>query len=231
MRRWLLAGAAAIGLGLIGWLGYATWFARAPEQAAVPTAGTTALDQAAGVSNVETIDVAPTTDLTKGTTPMAQRVAVIGLLNKRNGAARDITLKPGEAVRVGDVVVRLRACEQTAPWEVEHYTGAFVQLDVEQIDRSWRRVFSGWLFKERPSLNVVQHPIYDVWTKSCAMIFPSGGADTVASPDGKPIRSSAPKSPEAGNAAAPADGPPAAPAGAPSAPSTAPATAGPNNPR
>src|SRR3546814_14093381 len=50
-------------------------------------------------------------------TPMAERVAVIGLLNKRNGLTRDLTLKPGEALRVNNVVVRLRACETTAPWE------------------------------------------------------------------------------------------------------------------
>ena len=39
-------------------------------------------------------------------------------------------------------------------------------------DELWRRVFSGWLFKESPSLNVVEHPIYDVWTKDCAMNHP-----------------------------------------------------------
>src|SRR3546814_14368204 len=76
-----------------------------------------------------------------GATPMAQRVAVLGLLNKRNGESRDITLKPGQAVRVGDGIVRLRACEETASWEQAHYTGAFVQLDVRQPDQSWRRVF------------------------------------------------------------------------------------------
>ena len=30
-----------------------------------------------------------------GVTPMAERVAVIGLLNKRNGLTRDLTMKPG----------------------------------------------------------------------------------------------------------------------------------------
>ena len=48
-------------------------------------------------------------------TPMAQRVAVLGLLNKRNGIVRDLTLKPGQAMRVKDVTIRLRACESTAP--------------------------------------------------------------------------------------------------------------------
>src|SRR3546814_2905238 len=81
-------------------------------------------------SDVCSSDLTPRTAVSEaGATPMAQRVAVLGLLNKRNGESRDITLKPGQAVRVGDVIVRLRACEETASWEQAHYTGAFVQLD------------------------------------------------------------------------------------------------------
>ncbi|HEX7876801.1 MAG TPA: DUF2155 domain-containing protein, partial [Sphingobium sp.] len=63
-------------------------------------------------------------------TPMAERVAVIGLLNKRNGITTDLTMKPGDALRVGDAIVRLQACETSAPWENVQETGAFVQLDV-----------------------------------------------------------------------------------------------------
>jgi hypothetical protein len=48
-------------------------------------------------------------------TPMAERVAVIGLLNKRNGQTRDIELKPGEAIRFDKVVVRLRAYLKKIP--------------------------------------------------------------------------------------------------------------------
>lgn len=138
-------------------------------------------------------------------TPMAQRVAVIGLLNKRNGLTNDLTMKPGQALRVGAAIVRLRACEATAPWEDPAETGAFVQLDVQETrDNKWHRVFSGWLFKERPDRNVVQHPIYDVWVKSCAMIWPETGPATVKASDGgkspsgdSPKRSSAKKSPAA----------------------------------
>ena len=113
-------------------------------------------------------------------TPMAERVAVIGLLNKRNGITTDLTMKPGDALRVGDAIVRLQACETTAPWENVKETGAFVQLDVRSTaDNKWRRNFSGWLFKERPDRNVVQHPIYDVWVRSCTMSWPESGPDTV----------------------------------------------------
>jgi hypothetical protein len=113
-------------------------------------------------------------------TPMNERVAVIGLLNKRNGLTRDLKMKPGEALRVGDAIVRLQACETSAPWENMTETGAFVQLDVRSnADGKWRRNFSGWLFKERPERNVVQHPIYDVWVKSCTMEWPETGPDTI----------------------------------------------------
>jgi len=109
-----------------------------------------------------------------GVTPMAQRVAVLGILNKRNGIVQDIALHPGQSARWKDVIVRLRACETTAPWEDEKLTGAFVQVDIQQPDKRWNRVFSGWLYKESPSLNVVEHPIYDVWPKSCEMTYPAG---------------------------------------------------------
>ena len=122
--------------------------------------------------------VAPEPPPVKALTPMAERVATIGLLNKRNGLWRDLTMKPGQAVRIGDVVVRLKACETTAPWEPEAYTGAFVQLIVLGSDEKWRKVFSGWLYKESPSLNVVEHPIYDVWAKACTMRHPDTGPDT-----------------------------------------------------
>jgi hypothetical protein len=132
-------------------------------------------------------------------TPMKDRVAVLGLLNKRNGEAREFKLKPGQAVRIGDVIVRLRACDKTAPWEADQLTGAFVQLDVLELDKKWHRVHSGWLFAERPALNVVQHPIYDVWPKSCAMTFRDSGPDTVPAPaaggSGSGNASSAKKSP------------------------------------
>ncbi len=164
-------------------------------------------DSAGPEAEVVAVDAGPTASVS-GVTPMAERVAVLGLLNKRNGVARDLTLKPGQAVRAGDVIVRLRACEKTAPWETDQLTGAFAQVDIRGTDGKFTRAFSGWLYKERPALNVVQHPIYDVWVKSCAMTFPDTGGEVVggSTPDA-PKRSSAPKSAETDAAPAPAASP------------------------
>jgi hypothetical protein len=178
MMRWLAAAVLAVGLGLAAWFGWRAWHPAAPAPAAVqavPVPG------AAVATDIETV-ASGENALPTGGTPMGQRIAVIGLLNKRNGVSREVTLKPGQATRLGDVVIRLDACERTAPWEQETLTGAFVQLTVRGVDGRWRRAFSGWLFKERPALNVVEHPVYDVWTKSCTMSWPETGPDTTVLP-------------------------------------------------
>lgn len=157
-------------------------------------------------------------------TPMAERVATLGFLNKRNNLSRDINLKPGESLRIGNAIVRLSACERTAPWETDPEEGAFVQLFVNERragedETKWRTVFSGWLFRNSPSLNVVEHPIYDVWVKKCDMRFPgeeesppkSGDDNKTAKPSGSarksepaPAEAPAPE-PAAEEAPAPAD--------------------------
>lgn len=135
-------------------------------------------------------------------TPIKDRVATLGFLNKRNNITQDVVLKSGESRRIGNAIVKLATCEKTAPWEDPPETGAFVQLFVEEratTDQplAWRKVFSGWLFRNSPSLNVVEHPVYDVWVKDCAMSFP-GEEEPVdperkaANPAGRPSAAASP---------------------------------------
>jgi hypothetical protein len=137
-------------------------------------------------------------------TPMAERIAVLGILNKRNGDTRNLELKPGQYIRMGKVEVRLRACEKTAPWETYPDEGAFVQLVVFERPAgntekpSWRQVFSGWLFKNNPAANVIQHPIYDVWVKECKMSFP--GDEETPEPRGEPAEPDSPAAKKPSNA-------------------------------
>jgi len=149
-------------------------------------------------------------------TPMKDRVATLGLLNKRNNLSQDVTMKPGETRRIGNVVLKLAACERTLPWEKPAEEGAFVQVFVEdratpQEPLAWHKIFSGWLFRNSPALNVVQHPVYDVWVKKCAMSFPG----EEESPSDSASASNAPKA--AGSAKASP-----APAASPSAPAVTP---------
>jgi hypothetical protein len=183
-RRWLVGG----GLGLLA------------IAAAAPAIQDAVTDP--GVEPIVAEESAPKRVAEiKAATPMAERVATIGILNKRNGLSRNLQLTPGQGVRINDIIVKLRACDQTEPWEKDQLTGAFVQMIVLGSDEKWRRMFSGWLFKETPSLNVVEHPVYDVWVKACTMRHPDVGPNTVVMSTGDsgdtPTRSRARKSPEA----------------------------------
>lgn len=168
LLRLAFAGAAAIAL--------AACSGEAPE----PEAEATEIPEA--------LAEAPAIDPTVGDqigTPMAERMAVLGVVNKRNNISREVEMKPGESRRLDDLILKLAACERSAPWEDPPETGAFVQVFVQErpdadSDSQWRRAFSGWLFKNSPGLNVVEHPIYDVWVKDCAMNFP-GEEEAVSS--------------------------------------------------
>ncbi len=137
-------------------------------------------------------------------TPMAERIATIGLLNKRNNVSQDLIMKPGESRRLGNVIIRMAACERTPIWELPNETAAFVQVLVRDTggEKAWRKVFSGWLFKRSPSLNVVEHPIYDVWVKDCAMSFPGEEKPVASASAASPAASSAAVAPPAAEPAA-----------------------------
>lgn len=149
-------------------------------------------------------------------TPNKDRVVTLGVLNKRNNITRELVMKPGEARRMGNLVVKVATCEKTLPWERPQEEGAFIQIFVEdrrtsQEKLAWHKVFSGWLFKNSPALNVVEHPVYDVWVKACAMSFP--GQD--ASPAAAASPRSAANASGSSSTSAPAPTPESAPAPSP----------------
>lgn len=199
--------AALIGGGIYGWTRFGDRLTQSSQPQVQPRAAARA-------------PARPPVQIASGdATPMAERVATIALLNKRNGETRDLEMKPGESRRIGDAIIRLSACERTAPWEPVPETGAFVQLLVQDretrsSDPVWKRVFSGCVFKESPSLNVVEHPIYDVWVKNCAMAFP--GEEAPVASDAAPA--SRPAASPPANAENPATSPESEPA--PATPST-----------
>lgn len=139
-------------------------------------------------------------------TPVKDRIGTVALLNKRNDLLTELKLKTGESRRVGNVVIKLATCERSLPWERPSEIGAFVQVFIEERAKTdeklqWHKVFSGWLFKNSPSLNTVEHPVYDVWVKDCAMKFPgeedeaSAAASSAAKPSGSasPAATASPK--------------------------------------
>lgn len=132
-------------------------------------------------------------------TPMAERVVTLSALNKRSGRSETFTARPGEQVGFDALTVRVRACETTRPEEPK-LTGVFLQIDERLRSGSARRLYSGWMYAESPSLHPLEHALYDVWVRSCTMRFPAIGPDTVVAGKAPKTESSAKKSPVAPSA-------------------------------
>jgi hypothetical protein len=130
-------------------------------------------------------------------TPVKDRVATLGFLNKRNNITQDIVLRSGEASASATPSCALppaSAPRLGRPGRNRRLRAAFREERATTEQKlTWHKVFSGWLFKNSPSLNVVEHPVYDVWVKDCAMKFPRRGrrscrraaAEEAAKPAGK----------------------------------------------
>lgn len=87
-------------------------------------------------------------------------------LDKITGRTITFDVYIDETVQFGALQVTPRVC-YTAGEEMEPRTDSFVEVDEITLDRTIRRIFSGWMFAESPGLNAVEHAVYDVWLKGC----------------------------------------------------------------
>ncbi|MBV7257546.1 DUF2155 domain-containing protein [Pacificimonas sp. WHA3] len=119
-------------------------------------------------------------DARSGTTPMAERTVIIGVLDKASQATETIETNPGKTVSYRGLTIAVRACEATPPWAAQKFVGGFLQVDyTPRRGADPARVFSGWLYANTPSLNSFDHPNYDVWVSACKMDWPETGPDTI----------------------------------------------------
>ena len=93
-------------------------------------------------------------------------VAVFSGLDKITGRITTFDVYIDETVQFGALQVTPRVC-YTSPEGEPAKTDAFVQVDEITLKREIRQIFSGWMFADSPGLNAVEHPVYDVWLKSC----------------------------------------------------------------
>jgi hypothetical protein len=93
-------------------------------------------------------------------------VAEFAGIDKITGRIINFDVYIDETVQFGALQVTPRVCYSRSKDE-EPKTDSFVEVDEITLDRKIRRIFTGWMFAESPGLNAVEHPVYDVWLKSC----------------------------------------------------------------
>jgi len=135
--------------------------------------GNGTVDFAAPTRPLTVADAAPGKDGIK-------RAIVLRALDKISGQAVNIFAPVGVPVKFATLTITARYCYSTPPIETPETT-AFVQIDDRRPDAPAKHVFSGWMLASSPSLNPLDHPLYDVWVISCKTNQPGQVAPTVAS--------------------------------------------------
>ncbi|UOM36920.1 DUF2155 domain-containing protein [Acuticoccus sp. I52.16.1] len=100
--------------------------------------------------------------------PIENPVAVFSGLDKVTGRIISFDVYINETVQFGALRVTPRTCQTQPPTE-EPNTVVFAEVDEITLDSRIRRIFTGWMFAASPGLNAVEHPVYDVWLKDCAL--------------------------------------------------------------
>jgi hypothetical protein len=95
-----------------------------------------------------------------------KRLVVLKGLDKITGRAVNIYAPIGIPVKYASLTITARYCYSTPQIETPETT-AFIQIVDDRPDQPERKAFSGWMLASSPSLNGMQHPIYDVWVISC----------------------------------------------------------------
>ena len=77
-----------------------------------------------------------------------------------------------QPVRYGNLVFTVRDCETTTADEPAQDAVAYVEVQSQAPNPSGnspslKQVFKGWMFADSPSVNPMQHPVYDAWLIAC----------------------------------------------------------------
>ena len=88
-------------------------------------------------------------------------------LDKITAKTNEIKIKLGEKYNLGILEIKAVKCGETKSLNLPDHV-AYIQVK-DNSDKSNEKVFifNGWTFASNPSLNPIDHAIYDIWLVEC----------------------------------------------------------------
>lgn len=113
---------------------------------------------------------------------IANPIAVFDGLDKVTATITTFEVPIDGVGRFGALTIVPRVCYTRPPTEPPKTT-TFVEIDEQQLSGASRRIFTGWMFASSPGISGVEHPVYDVWLKTCKTSpGPAAGGSSKKSP-------------------------------------------------
>lgn len=91
-----------------------------------------------------------------------RETAVVRMMNKDAGKVQEYTIPVGHGIQLEKLFIAVRSCMQSDPFQAENYF-AFVEIS----ENSKGKIFGGWMNRNEPGQNPLQHSDYDVWLVRC----------------------------------------------------------------
>jgi hypothetical protein len=92
--------------------------------------------------------------------------AVFAGLDKITGRIISFEVAINETVQFGSLQITPRICFSRPTTEAPQ-TDAFAEVDEVNADKTYQRIFSGWMFADSPGMHGIEHPVYDIWLTDC----------------------------------------------------------------
>jgi hypothetical protein len=92
--------------------------------------------------------------------------AVFAGLDKITGRIISFEAAIDETVQFGSLQITPRVCYSRPPTEAPR-TDVFAEVDEVDDNKSYHRVFTGWMFADSPGMHGIEHPVYDIWLTDC----------------------------------------------------------------
>jgi len=150
----------------------------APPSAPIPYTQIVKQRQAAARAQAPAAPVEPPKPT--GPLPRARATtAILQALDKVTTETMRFEAPIGKSIRYKDLVFTVRACETAAPDEAAPEAAAYVVINSAPKPQPGRdpvparQVFRGWMFASTPSVDPVEHPVYDAWLIACKTAAPS----------------------------------------------------------
>ena len=100
----------------------------------------------------------------------SESVVKIRALDKITAKTSDFRLAVGEKKFFGALEIKALKCQMSEGADVSD-TVAYLQVkDLSAKDNNQVFLFNGWTFASSPTLQSIDHPVYDLWITSCENI-------------------------------------------------------------
>lgn len=101
-----------------------------------------------------------------GAEKITNQIAVFAALDKVTARIQPLEVPINKTATFAGLKITPRVCYTRPPTE-QPLTSSFVEVDEIQLDKSEKRIFTGWMFAQSPGIHGVEHPVFDVWLTNC----------------------------------------------------------------